>query len=196
MSRHPRFAGRGSRPARRTTAAAGLGLLVWLAAHSPSTDAAAGPNQLTAGRLTVRADFSLDGYAARVREIADLDRELHRTLGIPGSRQPIDIQVFGSKQAYAEHLRRHLPKVPYRRALYVQQADRGSVLVYRHPDLATDLRHECTHAILHTSLPSVPLWLDEGLAEYFELPADQRAFDNPHLTWLFKTELHLCRYPA
>jgi hypothetical protein len=27
----------------------------------------------------------------------------------------------------------------------------------------------------------VPLWLDEGLAEYFEMPAGQRAFDHPHL---------------
>jgi hypothetical protein len=26
----------------------------------------------------------------------------------------------------------------------------------------------------------VALWLDEGLAEYFEVPASQRAFDHPH----------------
>jgi hypothetical protein len=30
----------------------------------------------------------------------------------------------------------------------------------------------------------VPLWLDEGLAEYFELAEDQRAFDHPHLSSL------------
>ena len=33
-----------------------------------------------------------------------------------------------------------------------------------------DLRHELTHAILHSVLKDVPLWLDEGLAEYFEVP--------------------------
>ena len=27
----------------------------------------------------------------------------------------------------------------------------------------------------------MPLWLDEGLAVYFQLPARQRAYDNPHL---------------
>jgi hypothetical protein len=30
----------------------------------------------------------------------------------------------------------------------------------------------------------VPLWLDEGLAEYFEVPEDQRAFGHPHLAEL------------
>ena len=31
-----------------------------------------------------------------------------------------------------------------------------------------DLRHECTHALLHAALPYVPLWLDEGLASLYE----------------------------
>ena len=44
-----------------------------------------------------------------------------------------------------------------------------------------DVRHECTHALLHAALPSVPLWLDEGLAVYFETPANKRAFDSEHL---------------
>jgi hypothetical protein len=26
----------------------------------------------------------------------------------------------------------------------------------------------------------VPLWLDEGIAEYFEVPAEERTFDHPH----------------
>ena len=32
-----------------------------------------------------------------------------------------------------------------------------------------DLRHEYTHGLLHSGLKRVPLWLDEGLAEYFEV---------------------------
>ena len=34
--------------------------------------------------------------------------------------------------------------------------------------LEEDLRHESTHALLHASVAELPLWLDEGLAEYFE----------------------------
>jgi hypothetical protein len=46
--------------------------------------------------------------------------------------------------------------------------------------METDLRHETTHALLNASLPYVPLWLDEGLAEYFEMPRGSRASGNPH----------------
>jgi hypothetical protein len=58
---------------------------------------------------------------------------------------------------------------------------RGIVLAYRSRQFEIDVRHECTHALLHAALPDVPLWLDEGLAEYFELAASKRACDNPYL---------------
>ena len=60
----------------------------------------------------------------------------------------------------------------------------AGVYAYRHDGSAVDLRHECTHALLHARLPMVPLWLDEGLAKYFEVPAEQRAFDHPYFGWL------------
>ena len=55
------------------------------------------------------------------------------------------------------------------------------VFAYYSDDFVVDLRHETTHAVLHTLLPMVPLWLDEGLAEYFEVPAADRCQGNPHL---------------
>ena len=33
---------------------------------------------------------------------------------------------------------------------------------------------------LHTWLSHVPLWLDEGMAEYFEVPREKRVRQNPH----------------
>jgi hypothetical protein len=45
------------------------------------------------------------------------------------------------------------------------------VFAFQGTDFETDVRHECTHAVLHAWLPDVPLWLDEGLAEYFEVNA-------------------------
>ena len=48
---------------------------------------------------------------------------------------------------------------------------RGServVYTYSSPRLEEDLRHEATHALLRGSYGDLPLWLDEGLAEYFE----------------------------
>src|SRR5207248_957032 len=44
-----------------------------------------------------------------------------------------------------------------------------------------DLRHELTHALLHSVLKNVPLWLDEGLAEFFELPPHKQGVNDSHL---------------
>ncbi|HEX5104499.1 MAG TPA: DUF1570 domain-containing protein, partial [Pirellulaceae bacterium] len=71
--------------------------------------------------------------------------------------------------------------VPYRRALYMKARGPGMVFAWRGQEFETDVRHECTHALLHAWLPSVPLWLDEGLAEYFEAARDRRASDQSHL---------------
>ena len=57
----------------------------------------------------------------------------------------------------------------------------GRVYVYRRWGFDTDLRHESTHAVLHNALPYVPMWLDEGLAEYFEVVSAQRSSGSPHL---------------
>src|SRR5207248_4612398 len=43
------------------------------------------------------------------------------------------------------------------------------------------LRHELTHALLHSVLKDVPLWLDEGVAEYYELLPETPAADRRHL---------------
>jgi hypothetical protein len=56
-----------------------------------------------------------------------------------------------------------------------------------------DLRHETTHAYLHASLPELPLWLDEGLAEYFEMPAEADGWNAPHAE-LLRRELRSGRW--
>jgi hypothetical protein len=88
----------------------------------------------------------------------------------------------------------HYPKVPFRRALFVKGNGPGRVFVYRQDELAIDVRHEATHAMLHAVLPMVPLWLDEGLAEYFEVPANLRVNDHPHLAAL-RWDLRLGNVP-
>ena len=57
-------------------------------------------------------------------------------------------------------------------------------------ELAVDLRHETTHAVLHGLLPMVPLWLDEGLAEYFEAPEANRLQRHPHFKAVLDGNVH------
>ena len=56
-----------------------------------------------------------------------------------------------------------------RLAVYAQWGDR----------MAEDLRHEVTHGYLHSVVPDVPQWLDEGIAKFYEVPRGQRGLNCP-----------------
>ena len=60
------------------------------------------------------------------------------------------------------------PSCPPRRAFFLAQGSQRVVYTYSSPRLEEDLRHEATHALLRGAFGDLPLWLDEGLAEYFE----------------------------
>lgn len=132
------------------------------------------------GPFVIQATFRLENYESLFADLPALERELVRTLGVPPARQPIYVYLFADADEHRAYIEAHLPKVPYRRALYVKSGGQAGVYAYRQPELEIDLRHECTHALLHSELADVPLWLDEGLAEYFEVAEGERAFDNPH----------------
>ncbi len=135
----------------------------------------------SAGPFVCHADFPLGNFEGLVQELAELQNDLARDLGIQPPGERIELYLFRNESSYRAYVNRYLPKVPYRRALYVKIGDHGMVFAFLSREFAVDLRHECTHALLHAALPMVPLWLDEGLAEYFEVAASDRCFDNPHL---------------
>jgi hypothetical protein len=141
------------------------------------------------GPFICRADFSLQGHEQVFRELADIQQDLSRRLGISPGEERIEIYLFRGRSSYNQYVKRWFPAVPTRRALYIKNNGPGMVLVYLSDQLHTDLRHECTHALLHAALPMVPLWLDEGLAEYYEVPPGERSHENPHRSrtvWSFR----------
>ena len=152
-------------------------------AASGRTSAADGwTDSRVAGPFVCRADFPLTDLESLLSDLARLQRDLLGSLRIRPASEWIEIYLFHDESTYRRHVRRYFPDVPYRRALYVKRGGPGMVLAYRSRQLPTDLRHECTHALLHAVLPMVPLWLDEGLAEYFEVPPSQRASGSPYLS--------------
>lgn len=116
-----------------------------------------------------------------MNELARLAADVESTLKIKAGNQPIQLNLFRNRRRYAAYLSDRVPEGINRQALYVQGPDMGRVYIYKHWSYDTDVRHECTHALLHSALPYVPLWLDEGLAEYFEAPPAKRVDDHPHL---------------
>jgi hypothetical protein len=139
------------------------------------------PDERSAGVFLCHADFSLTHYTHLLDEMAQLQRDLVRTLGIEEPREPIHLFLFERKATYENYLSKYFPELPARRALYIKERGPGMVFAFRSDEFEIDVRHEGTHALLHADLSVVPLWLDEGLAEYFEAPYDERTFDHPHL---------------
>ncbi len=165
-------------------------------ASSGTTDKDAWIDSRQVGPFIIQATFPLGPYEKLFAELPDLQRELIRTLGISPAKDPIYVYLFSTTESYRAYMQQHFPKVPYRSALFVLDSGSPSVYTFRKADLDIDLRHECTHALLHAALPVVPLWLDEGIAKYFEVPASQRAFDHPYfddLKWKWSLRLGMIR---
>ena len=138
-------------------------------------------DERSAGPFVFRADFRLDRHRQLLVQMTQLQRDLQSALSICGSVEPIDVYLFADSSIYRHYMQKYFPGVPNRRAMFVKTQSPGNVFAQESANLDIDLRHECTHALLHASLPFVPLWLDEGLAEYFEVPPRARAYDNSHL---------------
>ena len=97
---------------------------------------------------------------------------------------PIHIYLFADKAKYYDFLSLRFPGFPQRRAIFVETEIELAIYAYWGEHVAEDLRHEVTHGYLHATLPRLPLWLDEGLAEYFEVGGNHDGLNAVHLGYL------------
>ena len=135
------------------------------------------------GGVVVQSNFPLTEIKQLLDEIALLQRDLNQYMAVPAPKEKIELCLFKDEASYIRFLKDVFPKAPLdRRALYVKETGKpGVLLVQRTKDFEVDLRHEMTHAIIHASIANVPIWLDEGLAKYFEPVPDERSAMNPYL---------------
>jgi hypothetical protein len=158
--------------------------VLFVSVFAPHSQASAGDwiEFQQAGRILVRSEFPLatvEGLPDFLQHTGDHEADILATLNLKPSREPVVINLFASRREYLRAVRDVAPDAGSRRAIFVSTDSGGQVYCYRHSELVTDLRHELTHAILHSMLPFLPLWLDEGLAEYFETARDERASGHP-----------------
>jgi hypothetical protein len=148
--------------------------------------AIAGPTNYQAqyGSLDFQSDFPLDAQRALFAELAARREELYRELALAGSSEPVEVYLFANAEAMKAYRQRYCRGMSTRRAFFVQTAERLAVYAQWSERLGDDLRHETTHAFLHAVFSDVPLWLDEGLAVYYETPRGSRGFNPQHLRWL------------
>ena len=140
------------------------------------------PYNTTLGMVVCESNFPLDEVAGLQAEITQLQVDLVGYLMVPEANEPIELCLFRDSRSYSDFIRAVFPGAPLDRpALYVKDSGPGVLMVQRDENMIVNIRHEMTHAYLNASLRHVPIWLDEGLAKYFETPPGERGFRNPYL---------------
>ncbi len=135
-------------------------------------------------------DFPLPDDDPLFTDIETLPDQIAAELKLPPGNAVVQVFLFDTQERYERFM--FAPKTgryrsqPPRRAYFFAEprvgcADDLKVFTWMGDHLRTDLRHELTHALLHAVLKDVPLWLDEGLAGYFELPPANEGVNPQHL---------------
>lgn len=134
-------------------------------------------------------DFDLKRDLPIFRELADLRDQVYKELQLPNANTVVQVYLFEDRDRYERFMKSKYPDLPKRRAFFVAQprgvGTQEDLLVYTYwgDRIQQDLRHELTHALLHSVLKDVPLWLDEGLAEYYETPPDWKGVNYQHVNY-------------
>ena len=146
-----------------------------------------GKRQLRVSQFLFLSDGELKGEQAVFKDLEKLRDQVIKELAIPTANTVVYVYLFPDRERYDRFMKSRYPDLPERRAFFVAQpravggADDLIVYTFWGERVHTDLRHELTHALLHSVLKDVPLWLDEGLAEYFEQPAESKGVSYRHL---------------
>ncbi|WP_162925778.1 DUF4124 domain-containing protein [Isoalcanivorax indicus] len=86
----------------------------------------------------------------------------------PPTDTPFDILLYGDAEAYRAYARATAPQLENPAGFFNGQTRRITALALPdHDALLRLITHECSHAISATQGGYVPIWLNEGLAEYF-----------------------------
>jgi hypothetical protein len=163
-----------------------LGLLLVAAGCRTLERAPALPEEssLVRDQLVIYSDFGLPKQHRLLDELALQRHDLSQRLQLPVTEEPIHVYLFSSPASFQDFMHRHHPEFPQRRAFFIETDTRLAVYAHWGDRVAEDLRHEVAHGYLHAAVPHLPLWLDEGLAEYFEVPRGHRGLNRPHVDML------------
>lgn len=155
-----------------------------------ATSAPPGKHATRRGPYVFYHDFELDTVDPLFSELETLPDQVYGELHLPPGTGVIQVFLFDTQDRYERYMRTRYRHLPTRRAYFIAEPRIGGgnddlkVFTWMGDHLRTDLRHELTHALLHSVLKDVPLWLDEGLAGFFELPSGNDGVNVQHLETL------------
>jgi hypothetical protein len=122
--------------------------------------------------FVIQSDVKLSASDGIAKALEQLQSQVRDTLNLPEQRDTVNVYLFSDEATYRFYMHTTWKDLPPRRAYFVGTTRELAVYSFISPQVLEDLRHEFTHGILHATLETVPLWLDEGLAEYFEIHSE------------------------
>lgn len=141
---------------------------------------------LVRDQLILYSEFPLPARHRLLEALSALRGDVSDRLNLPTSDEPIHVYVFESAENFESFLKIHHPDLPKRRAFFLESDTRLAVYAFWGDRVGEDLQHEVAHGYLHSVVPHLPLWLDEGLAEYFEVPRGQNGLNLAHVRDLWR----------
>ncbi len=147
----------------------------------PAAEALPSDHSLSLGQLAVHSNFPLASDHRLLVELQNLRGDVFNELALPPSNEPIQVYLFEEADELQRYARSKYPNFPDRRAFFLESDTRLAVYAHWGDRVAEDLRHEVAHGYIHSSVPRIPLWLDEGLAEYFEVARGEHGLNRPHV---------------
>lgn len=114
----------------------------------------------------------LEELAGHMRSV---ERQMQDELGVPPLEKTVRVYLFATHAAFSDYVRQHIPSVgrtdaAVRHGVFLLRQERPFVFLAAGENLIQSLRHETVHAVLNTSHPALPIWIDEGLAQCYEDP--------------------------
>lgn len=156
-----------------TAYAAALGLCLSLGTgctvNRPQLVTLPSRHSVVSEQLMVLSDMRLDVDHPLIQDLNQLRMQVARELELPLERDRVVVYLFRDETTYHQYMQATYPRLPPRRAYFVGTPRELAVYTFWGERIQEDLRHEFTHGLLHSCHQQVPLWLDEGLAEYFEV---------------------------
>jgi hypothetical protein len=134
---------------------------------------------MTAGKQWLQFHYTAAprGFEHILSELKQLPQRLSEVYGSPAIVRAVNVLIFSDRQQYITHLEKTLPEAPRRNSLFIVRSGRPTILAVQGKALLQDLMHEAVHSLNHLTFrnASMPLWMDEGLAEWAEDSVEQQS---------------------
>lgn len=143
-----------------------------------------GREELVRDQLVIHSDFHVPQRHRLIDELVARRVDIAGILSLPMSDELINVYLFDSSEKFKAFMDRTHPEFSDRRAFFVKNDTELKIYAHWGERVGEDLRHEVTHGYLHSAIPNMALWIDEGLAEYFEVPRGRHGVNEQHVYML------------